>query len=168
MYLSVIIVIQILSDTRQQMLPFLLLVESQLELRLELESTFHLLVNYNCNLDTSFPSPCQSQLKLRLELESTREYLTSISLLNHSQNLGSIFHVLVNHSWNLDLHGSILLPSPCQLQLQSSYYLISDSRYFLSFFLLNHSWNPDQNQNLPSMYLSTTIVIQILSLILLV
>ena len=37
---------------------------------------------------------------------------------------------------------------PCESQLQSSYYLIPDSRCFLPFSLLNHSWNPDQNQNL--------------------
>ena len=111
----------------------------QLEPRLELESTRECpssisLLNHSWNSDEHggiyLPSPCQLQLEPRLELESNRKCPSSISL---STTIG-----------NSDEHESIYLPSPCQLQLE----LESNREYPSSISLLNHSWNPDWNQNL--------------------
>ena len=70
------------------------LVESQLEHRLELESTREYLTSISLSIRNtiqilSFPFIVESQLELRLELESTREYL-------------SYFHLLVNYNCNID------------------------------------------------------------------
>ena len=103
---------QILPDIRQQILPFHVLVESQLEPRLELESTREYLTSFSLSVRSTIQIlSLFFSLGSQLELRCTWKYLSSFFLTiiiaiwilsDIRQQIYFLSMSLLNHSWNLD------------------------------------------------------------------
>ena len=126
---------QILPDIRQQILPFHVLVESQLEPRLELESTRECLTSFSLSIRSTIQIlSLFFSLESWLELRCTWKYLTSISLsvrstiqilsVNRQQILPLLVDIVETQIRTREYLSSISLLTISTIQILSHIFLV--------------------------------------------